>query len=126
MTEPRVNASYRQSLLAQRAALLAQIEAQRGGVRSRAEVAQEHFDRPDDSPAQVASARDLEFAINEHETAELEQIDQALKRLDQGVYGICIDCGMEVATERLHALPQVARCMGCQQKAEHPTPPSHH
>jgi DnaK suppressor protein len=124
MTETRVNAGHRQRLLSQRAALLAQIEAQRGGVRSRADVAQEHFDRPEDSPAQVSSARDLEFAINEHETAELEQIDQALKRLDQGVYGICVDCGVEVATERLHALPQAARCMSCQEMAEHPTPTS--
>ena len=119
MTHTRLNADHRQNLLAQRAALLAQIEAQRGGVRSRADVAQEHFDRPEDSPAQVASARDLEFAINEHETAELDQIDQALKRLDQGVYGICLDCGMEVAPERLQALPQAARCMPCQEKSEH-------
>ena len=119
MTHTRLTADHRQNLLAQRAALLAQIEAQRGGVRSRADVAQEHFDRPEDSPAQVASARDLEFAINEHETAELDQIDQALKRLDQGVYGICLDCGMEVAPERLQALPQAARCMPCQEKAEH-------
>ena len=119
MTETRLNASHRQNLLAQRAALLVQIEAQRGGVRSRAEVAQEHFDRPDDSPAQVATARDLEFAINEHETAELEHIAQALQRLDQGVYGICVECGSEVTPERLHALPQAARCMPCQQKAEH-------
>ena len=125
MTDTSLNAGHRQRLLSQRADLLAQIEAQRGGVRGRAEVAQEHFDRPEDSPAQVASARDLEFAINEHETAELDQIDQALKRLDQGVYGICIDCGMEVATERLHALPQAARCMACQEKAEHSTPSSH-
>jgi DnaK suppressor protein len=125
MTDTSLNAGHRQRLLSQRAALLAQIEAQRGGVRGRAEVAQEHFDRPEDSPAQVASARDLEFAINEHETAELDQIDQALKRLDQGVYGICIDCGMEVATERLHALPQAGRCMGCQEKAEHSTTTSH-
>ncbi len=119
MTHTRLTADHRQNLLAQRAALLAQIEAQRGGVRSRADVAQEHFDRPEDSPAQVASARDLEFAINEHETAELDQIDQALKRLDQGVYGICLDCGMEVAPERLQALPQAARCMPCQEKSEH-------
>ena len=125
MTDTSLNAGHRQRLLSQRADLLAQIEAQRGGVRGRSEVAQEHFYRPEDSPAQVASARDLEFAINEHETAELDQIDHALKRLDQGVYGICIDCGMEVATARLHALPQAARCMGCQEKAEHSTPTSH-
>ena len=125
MTDTSLNAGHRQRLLSQRADLLAQIEAQRGGVRGRAEVAQEHFDRPEDSPAQVATARDLEFAINEHETAELEQIDQALKRLDQGVYGICVECGCEVTPQRLHALPQAARCMACQEKAEHSTPTSH-
>ena len=50
-------APYAQQLLAMRAALLAQIAEQRGGVRSRAEVAADHFGNSEDSSAQVATER---------------------------------------------------------------------
>jgi len=113
--------TYRQTLIAQRVALLAQIAQQRGGMRSRAEVAEEHFAHSEDSPAQVATERDLEFALNERETAELGQIAQAFMRLDQGTYGHCTDCGTPIAAERLRATPQAARCIACQEKAEHST-----
>ena len=125
MTHPNLLNGYREDLLAQRAALLAQIAQQRGGVRSRADVAEEHFAHSEDSPAQSASERDLEFALNERETAELDHIAQALARLDLGAFGTCIDCGTTIAAERLRATPQVARCIACQEKAEHSTHPLH-
>ena len=63
--------AFKQKLEHQRAELLAQIAEQRGGKASRVEVAAEHFAHNEDSDAQVNTARDLEFAINEHETAGL-------------------------------------------------------
>lgn len=120
MTHPNLLTSYRASLLAQRTELLAQIAQQRGGTRSRAEVAEEHFAHSEDSPAQVSSERDVEFALNERETAELGQIADALARLDLGTYGSCTDCGTTIAAERLRATPQAPRCIACQEKAEHP------
>ena len=63
-------APYQQQLLDMRAALLAQISAQRGGIVSRADVAADHFGQPEDSRAQVATERELEFALGERETAE--------------------------------------------------------
>ena len=77
-------APYQQQLLALRTALLAQIAEQRGGVVSRAEVAAEHFGRPEDSSAQLATEREVEFALGERETAELEAIDAALTRIQAG------------------------------------------
>jgi len=118
---PNFKTDYREDLLGQRAALLAQIAQQRGGVRSRVDVAEEHFAHREDSPAQTASERDLEFALNERETAELDAIAQALARLDAGSFGACTDCGTPIAAERLRATPQAARCMACQEKAEHPS-----
>lgn len=118
---PNFKTDYREDLLAQRAALLAQIAQQRGGVRSRVDVAEEHFAHSEDSPAQLSSERDLEFALNERETAELDAIAQALARLDVGSFGACTDCGTPIAAERLRATPQAARCMACQEKAEHPS-----
>ena len=118
---PDLKTDYREDLLAQRADLLAQIAQQRGGVRSRVDVAEEHFAHSEDSPAQLSSDRDLEFALNERETAELDVIAQALARLDAGSFGACTDCGTPIAAERLRATPQAARCMACQEKAEQPS-----
>jgi DnaK suppressor protein len=111
--------AFKQKLEAQRADLLAQIAQQRGGVTSRAEVAAEHFAHSEDSDAQVNTARDLEFAINEHETAELAAIDEALARVNAGTYGQCTDCDATIPEARLNAAPEAARCIGCQEKAEH-------
>lgn len=109
---------YRQKLLALRSALLEQIAGQRGGRRSRADVAAEHFQHKQDSTAQVASERDLEFAIGEHEIADLQALDAALVRLDAGRYGLCTDCGAAIPKARLDATPQAPRCLACQTQAE--------
>jgi len=109
---------YRQELQAQRTALLAQIAQQRGGVVSRAEAAADHFGHAEDSRAQVTTERELAFALDERETAELEAIDATLHRIEAGTYGDCIDCGACIAPARLQASPEAARCIHCQEKAE--------
>lgn len=112
-------APFKQQLETLRAALLDQIAQQRGGTKSRAEVAAEHFAHSEDSSAQVASERDLEFALNERETAELAALDEALTRLATGRYGRCTDCDATIPAARLQATPDAARCISCQEKAEH-------
>jgi DnaK suppressor protein len=111
--------SFRQQLETQRAELLDQIAQQRGGTKGRAEVAAEHFAHSEDSSAQVATERDLEFALNEREVVELAALDAALVRIAAGTYGRCTDCDMAIATARLKATPEAARCIACQEKAEH-------
>ena len=118
MDKPQT-APYQQQLLGLRAALLAQISAQRGGTVSRADAAAEHFGHPEDSRAQVATERDIEFALGERETAELAEIDAALARIDNGRYGQCISCGVVIPAARLDASPEAERCIPCQEKAEH-------
>ena len=109
---------FQTKLLAQRASLLEQLNNLRGGTVSRAEASAEHFGRPEDSTAQVNTARDLEFALDERESAELRLVDAALARIEAGTYGQCIDCGIEIPAARLHAAPHAARCIACQEKAE--------
>lgn len=111
-------AVYQQQLMDMRSALLAQIAEQRGGVVSRAEAASDHFGHPEDSGAQLATERELEFAMGERETAELAAIDAALARLQAGTYGECTDCGVHIAPARLHATPEAPRCIHCQEKVE--------
>lgn len=101
-----------------RSHVLARIAAQRGGLHSRAEVAAEQFAPTQDSHAQTITEHDIALALSEHETQELTQIDAALQRLAAGTYGQCIACGQAIATARLKAWPDVARCITCQQQAE--------
>ena len=110
---------YQEHLVSMRGALLTQIEEQRGGVISRAEVAADHFSHTEDSQAQVATARDLEFALGERETAELGAIDAALQRIATGHFGECTDCGTHIPEARLQVAPDAARCISCQEKVEH-------
>jgi DnaK suppressor protein len=109
---------YQQQLLGLRTALLAQIAEQRGGTVSRADAAAEHFAHPEDSRAQVATERELEFALGERETAELAALDSALARIEAGSYGQCIDCDAAIPAARLQASPEAARCIACQEQAE--------
>jgi DnaK suppressor protein len=111
-------APFQTLLRALRAALLEQISEQRGGTLSRAEAASDHFAGTEDSSAQMATARALEFAIGERETAELEAIDAALARIEADNYGDCIDCGVDIAPARLEARPEAPRCIRCQEKME--------
>jgi DnaK suppressor protein len=113
---------YRQQLMAMRAALLAQIAEQRGGVMSRVDVASDHFGHPEDSGAQLATEREIEFALGEREMVELTAIDAALARIDADTYGECTDCGAAIAPARLHATPEAPRCIHCQEKLEHSHP----
>ncbi len=111
-------APFRKQLLDQRADLIEQLANLRGGAVGRAEASSEHFGHPEDSDAQVNSARDLEFALDERESAELRLLDAALERIRAGSYGQCLDCGEDIPAARLHAAPAAARCLACQQKAE--------
>ena len=101
-------------LTRQRNQLLAQVAEQRGGQLGRAEVATAHFDNSQDDQAQIRSERAIEFALNEHEMVELQAIEDALKRIQEGVYGLCLSCGVPIPQERLHAAPQALRCVACQ------------
>jgi RNA polymerase-binding protein DksA len=45
---------------------------------------------------------------------QLEQIDRALVRIEQGKYGICADCLQPIAADRLVARPYSTLCLDCQ------------
>lgn len=114
----KLTAPYLAQLLAQRATLREQLNSLRGGTVGRAEASAEHFGRTEDSDAQASSARDLEFALDSRETAELDMVEAALSRIEAGTYGQCIDCGVDIPAARLHAAPEAPRCIACQENAE--------
>lgn len=62
--------------------------------------------------------REINFILSDRERTKLKQIDDALERLDDGSYGVCESCGLEVAEERLSAMPFTRLCRDCQQDEE--------
>jgi len=49
---------------------------------------------------------------------ELRQVQTARERLEEGQYGICVDCGKEIQPERLEAVPEAVRCIDDQRRYE--------
>ena len=62
--------------------------------------------------------REINFILSDRERVKLKQIDDALERLDDGTYGVCESCGLEIAEERLEAMPFTRLCRDCQQDEE--------
>lgn len=51
-------------------------------------------------------------------TAEKDEVDAALRRLDGGAYGICENCRQQISLARLLFTPTARRCSGCQEEKE--------
>ena len=113
-----LTATFKQQLLAQRAELREQLRSLRGGPLGRAEASAEHFGPKEDSTAQLRSEREVEFALDTHDSEELGRVDAALARIEDGSYGLCVDCGVGIAPARLEAAPDALRCIACQEKFE--------
>jgi DnaK suppressor protein len=62
--------------------------------------------------------QDVELERLEMKRRELRRVDDALSRLDDGVYGVCEDCDAEIAEERLEILPLATRCVECERRRE--------
>jgi DnaK suppressor protein len=62
--------------------------------------------------------REINFILSDRERVKIKQIDDALLRLEDGSYGVCESCGLEIAEERLEAMPFTRLCRDCQQDTE--------
>jgi DnaK suppressor protein len=68
--------------------------------------------------ALLDSERGRDISILEMRNKMRQNIDEALIRLDEGSYGACSDCGVEISEKRLKAVPFARRCVACQAKEE--------
>jgi DnaK suppressor protein len=62
--------------------------------------------------------REINFILSDRERVKLKQIDDALERIADASYGVCDSCGLEIAEERLSAMPFTRLCRDCQQDQE--------
>jgi len=62
--------------------------------------------------------KDVAFNLGERETEQLHEIDEALRRIDDGTYGTCVGCGKPIDEERLEAVPTARYHADCQADLE--------
>jgi len=73
-------------------------------------------DSGDESMANALA--DFNLTILDRHIDAMRDIEAALQRIKNGEYGVCTDCGDEVAFDRLQVYPTAKRCISCQEKRE--------
>ncbi|MES2148801.1 MAG: TraR/DksA C4-type zinc finger protein [Pseudomonadota bacterium] len=68
--------------------------------------------------ADTALFDEAAFSFYEHDLSSLRDIDAALKRIDFGLSGTCVECGEAIPAERMLAVPTTSTCVACQQLIE--------
>lgn len=109
--------AIREELERERAQLVAQVEE----LDAEADVNNWREGGFDDDPADAGSAsfeRETAQSLSNHTRGMLIQIDDALRRLDAGTYGLCERCGQPIDAARLEALPYATLCMDCKRRDE--------
>lgn len=102
---------------AQQSEIRARLRALRTEFDGRIAAIHDHARDPlePDSAEQAAQLGNVAVvsALEAEATAEIAAIDAALRRLDDGTYGICVSCGDEISAARLAARPASAECVDC-------------
>lgn len=67
---------------------------------------------------QQAAERDVAVQLLDRESVLARRIRSALDRIQDGSYGICLQCEEEIAPKRLKAMPWAELCIACQEQAD--------
>lgn len=78
---------------------------------------EDHLSDPLDR-AVFDSERSYTLRIHDRENVLIKKIRASLEDIEDGVYGVCDDCGKYISIERLKARPVARRCIQCKTKQE--------
>jgi DnaK suppressor protein len=92
--------------------LALQAELQQRVAKTQSEERHE-VEEHEDTTAQLWQASEIRDGLNDEAVGELRDIDRALTRLDDGVYGICTKCDEPIDPKRLEVLPYAEFCVAC-------------
>lgn len=119
MTLTRAQASELQRIIAERHAAFESAlreDVERSREETFAEVAGAVHDTADEAAADLIA--DLDQAEVGRDLQELRDLEAAQARIANCTYGICTDCGIDIAYDRLLAYPTAKRCIDCQERRE--------
>jgi DnaK suppressor protein len=77
----------------------------------------ENYPDPNDR-ASLESDRNFELRIRDRERKLIMKMQEAIKRIDDGIFGICEVCGGPISEKRLMARPVTTLCIDCKTKQE--------
>jgi DnaK suppressor protein len=106
---------YRERLLAQQQ----QIERRIFRIESDLYDMESERDIERTDHVQEEAVNDPMMALDERSRGLIEEIQAALRRIEDGTFGDCEICGEPINPARLEALPIARRCVRCQEEAEH-------
>ena len=103
---------YKENLLKKQAEIL----AERGGKSLSTPM--DNNTRQGDMADQASGTNEvhIQLKLKQTDAKILQAIEEALERLDSGSYGLCRDCGEDIAAARLNAIPWTRVCIGCKEK----------
>ena len=103
-------AKYKQILEARQAELV-------GVLRNRDAIT---IEKSPDALDEVQNAAERELAIRnlDRESHLLRHVRAALRRIDEGTFGVCVHCEEEISPKRINAVPWTPYCIDCQEQAD--------
>jgi DnaK suppressor protein len=104
---------YKEQLLRKRGEILAM-----GGSAKPIQASTEMNTRQGDLADQASGNNEvhIQLKLKQTDAKILQAIEEALFRMEKGTYGICRDCGEEIAPARLNAIPWTRVCITCKEK----------
>lgn len=80
-------------------------------------VTDDQVQDPGDQAA-TSTMEALQVSLQDAEVGEYNRIVDALAKIENGVYGVCVDCDNPISAKRLTSYPNASRCVGCQELYE--------
>lgn len=113
---------YRERLLALRARLRGDVTTMANSAlrKTRLDLAGDLSSMPIHMAELGSDNFEQEFTLSLMETEEdtLEAIESALERVEEGVYGTCVECSGVISKRRLNAIPYTSLCIKCAEAQE--------
>ena len=85
---------------------------------SRVDHARELLAQDSDDVKHRGAEREMDMRWSDRDLSELGAVSAALRRLKEGAYGLCADCGEGIAFDRLKVEPWALRCIACESRRE--------
>ena len=105
-----------EKLLSAREELLKKLNSEGDDFRSEAQASSGRGDSSD-LASDEGAYRKME-ALNAMDAKKLRAIENALKRISDGKYGYCLQCGKKIPEGRLRAIPEAVLCVDCKSQNE--------
>jgi DnaK suppressor protein len=104
--------SYKDALVRKRTEILGT-----GGIKP-LQASMENNTRQGDMADQASGNNEvhIQLKLKQTDAKILQAIEEALRRIDAGTFGVCRDCGEPIAEARLNAIPWTRVCIKCKEK----------